>query len=406
MPHAISLLFFGLALLGTALVALQAVMVWRYVRRPSRKPVRTPGISILKPLCGIDDDLEENLRSFAALDYPTYEVILGVEKTDDPACAVAQSIVARWPKRFSLQVQQGQPGLNPKVNQLITLAKAARHEIVMVSDSNIRAHAGYLADIAACFDDPEVALVTHPIAGIGETRLGSLFDNFHMTTHFSVGMIAAKEFADQDLVIGKSMGFRRELLVKLGGFESAKNVLAEDFVMGRRVKTELHMKVAVGAHPVLAVSKRRSVGDFMRRYNRWAVMQTKAVGLFVYTSKLLMFPAFLAMIALLASPSMAALELCGAIVATKAVLDMMQASMLRKGGFPIFALFLVPVCDVLVGLQWFHGLLHDRVVWRGHVLEVQEGTVLVPLTPLPAVAGAQATDATEEPPLVADLHAR
>jgi ceramide glucosyltransferase len=396
LPHAISLLFFGLAAIGTALVALQSFMVWRWARRPARKATKTPGISILKPLCGIDDDLEENLRSFAALDYPTYEVILGVEKTDDPAYPVAEALVARWPKRFSLHVQQGQPGLNPKVNQLITLAKAARHEIVIVSDSNIRAHAGYLADTAAAFEDPQVALVTHPIAGIAEARLGSLFDNFYMTTHFSVGMIAAKEFSDQDLVIGKSMGFRRQHLDALGGFESAKNVLAEDFVMGRRVKNELRMKVAIGSHPVLAVSKRRSVGDFMRRYNRWAVMQTKAVGLFVYTSSMLMNPGFLAMIALLASPSLQGLQLCAGFLAAKSALDTAQARMLRPGGFPLFMMLLGPVCDLLVGLQWFHGLLHDRVVWRGHVLEVQEGTRLVPVTPMPALDQPQAAEAAEE----------
>jgi ceramide glucosyltransferase len=398
MPHYLSLVFLGLAVLGTFLVALQGFMVWRFVRRPARKPVKTPGISILKPLCGVDDDLEENLRSFAALDYPTYEVILGVEKSDDPAYPLAQAMVARWPKRFRLHVQESAPGLNPKVNQLVTLAKHAQYEILLVSDSNVRAPAGYLADCAAVFEDPQVAIVTHPIAGIGESRLGSLFDNFYMTTHFSVGMIAAKEFADQDLVIGKSMGLRRSDLDVLGGFEAAKDVLAEDYVLGRRVKRDLRMKMALGRVPVLAVSKNRSVGEFMRRYNRWSVMQNKCVGPFVYASQTLMYPTFLAALGLLVAPSKEALEVFAAVAVTKSLLDLIQGAMLRPGGFPLYLFPLIPLQDVLVGLSWFHGLLHDRVVWRGHVLEVQEGSRLVPLAP-PAEVDAPAV---EPRPVVAE----
>lgn len=168
-----------------------------------------PGISILKPLCGIDDRLEENLGSFAAIDYRDYEVLLGVPSASDPAFSAALRAVRRWPNRFRLVVQQGAPGLNPKVNQLIGLARAARHDLFVISDSNVRVDAAYLHEIADAFSDARVGLVTHPVAGAGEQRLGALFENLHLAGSVAPGMVASKRLAGQDIVVGKSMAMRR-----------------------------------------------------------------------------------------------------------------------------------------------------------------------------------------------------
>src|SRR5439155_12021378 len=122
------------------------------------------GISILKPLCGLDDDLVANLESFVAIDYAPYEVLLGVRDRHDAAYPIALALARRFPRRVRVVLQRGAPGLNPKVNQLATLARAARYEIVVVSDSNVRVPDGYLDEIAAHLEDPRVGLVTHPIA--------------------------------------------------------------------------------------------------------------------------------------------------------------------------------------------------------------------------------------------------
>src|SRR6185312_13215341 len=114
MTLVLSALLFAAAALGCVILGVQTFLVRRFLRREPRRPTRTPPISILKPLCGVDDSLETNLRSFAALDYPEYEVLLGLETAHDPAYAVARSIVARWPRRFRIVFQRGEPGLNPK----------------------------------------------------------------------------------------------------------------------------------------------------------------------------------------------------------------------------------------------------------------------------------------------------
>src|SRR5262249_10520354 len=198
-----------------------------------------PGISVLKPLCGVDDDLLANLELFAHLDYPQYEVLLGVKDVRDPAYPVARWAEQLWPAVMRVVVQRGEPGLNPKVNQLITLSDFARYDIFVVSDSNIRVSRNYLSEIAAHFEEPRVGLVTHPLAGAGEQRLGALLDNLYLTTYIGPGVVAAKRLLGKDFVVSKSMALRREDLRALGGFEAVKDVLAEDYVTGRLVVGEL-----------------------------------------------------------------------------------------------------------------------------------------------------------------------
>ena len=165
-----------------------------------------PGISILKPLCGLDEELQENLASFAELEHPAYEVLLGVKGPSDPAFQIARAAVERWPDRMRMvTTQRFNEGRNPKVNQLIGLAKAARHPLLVVSDSNVRVGRDYLRDIASGMADPGVGLLTHPVAGIGERRLGSLFENLHLAGSVAPGIVAAHRLAHREIVVGKSM---------------------------------------------------------------------------------------------------------------------------------------------------------------------------------------------------------
>jgi len=117
MLSSLALFLFGAAALGLLGGAIQCWMLRRHLRGPVSEPRAPVPISVLKPLCGLDDGLEENLASFAALDHPEYEVILGVRSPRDPAWEVACAAARRWPDRFRLVVQRGEPGQNPKVNR-------------------------------------------------------------------------------------------------------------------------------------------------------------------------------------------------------------------------------------------------------------------------------------------------
>lgn len=389
MPVA-SLVLFAAALLGLLALLVQALLVLRH-RRAQAQPVRAEhrvGISILKPLCGVDDDLEANLEQFASLDYPAglYEVVLGVRDTRDAAYAVARRAVERWPRVMRLALQEGEPGLNPKVNQLVTLAAYARHELFVISDSNVRVAPGYLDEIAQGFADPTVGCVTHPVAGIGERTLGSLMDNLYLTASAAAGMIAAKHVADQDIVVGKSMALRREDVEALGGFFSVKDVLAEDFVIGQWVTRRLGKRVVIARTPVFNVSLRKSVKSFFQRYLRWSVIHHTSVSPLTSLAHGLLNPLPTALLAALLHPTRESFALLAALTAVKLAIDVAVFRLLRREPVSWRALPAVLLKDFLLCAAWAHAFFNRTVDWRGTRLRVTAGTRLVPLTPEPVLS--------------------
>jgi ceramide glucosyltransferase len=378
--HVLAPALLAAAASGTVLLALQCAALRRHLRRPAKVPSGRPAISVLKPLCGADDELERNLECFASLEWPDYEVVLGVQSLKDPACEPARRMVARYPDRFRLVLQRGAPGLNPKVNQLVTLARAARHGLLVVSDSNVRVEPGYLAEIAALLEDPEVGLVTHAIVGVGERRLGSLFDHLHLAGSVAPGVVAAQCLVGQDIVVGKSMAFRRDDLAALGGFEAAKDVLAEDFVLGRMVSSVLKKRVALAHRPIQNVSVSRGVQDFVGRYGRWAVLHRTVTGRAVHLSQACLNPVLLGAAALVASPGLSTLASFGGLCAAKIVIDGACGRVLRPGGFSLGQLALVPVKDLVYSAAWARGLVRSHVDWRGRRHRVLAGTRIAPPT--------------------------
>ncbi len=371
------------ACIGLLVLTVQFALVLRHrgeAPSPARAGSARPGISILKPLCGVDDDLEANLAQFAALDYAgAYEVVLGVKDARDLAFAVARAAVARWPHVMRLEVQEGAPGRNPKVNQLITLADRARHGLLVISDSNTRVAPGYLEEIARAFEDPDVGCVTHPVSGVGERTFGALLDNLHLSASAAAGMIAAKRAANQDIVVGKSMALRREDVDALGGFFSVKDVLAEDFVIGQWVTRKLGRRVVVARTPVFNVSLRKSVLSFFQRYLRWSVIHRTAVSPGTYFAQALLNPTPLALLGALLAPSEESAALCLVVALGKVAVDLSTVRALRPQPLTWDAVPAVFAKDALLFAAWTYALFSRTVNWRGTRLRVSRGSRLVPL---------------------------
>jgi ceramide glucosyltransferase len=379
-PHVAALGMGAAAGLGLLVAWAQVAALWRHVRRPRLVPARRPAISILKPLCGLDDRLAGNLLAFADLPYPNYEVLLGVRSESDAAYPLAWMAARRWPHRFRVVVQQGEPGLNPKVNQLMTLVRHGRHDILLISDSNTRVRPEYLDDVAAHLDDPSVGLVTHLLAGEGEAesdaRLGAAADNLHITGVIAPGVIAAKLLAGKDYVIGKSMAMRRADLEALGGFDSVKDVLAEDYVIGRAVTERLGKRVVLGRTIVTCVSVRRPLSGFTRRYARWNVMQHQCAGLLAYAGLLLENPTLLAAAALIIEPNAVTAALLAGCAANRMTTDAVAGHLLRGRSFGLRALAVGAVKDLLSGAAWLYGLCSHTIEWRSNRLVVSAGSRL------------------------------
>jgi ceramide glucosyltransferase len=391
LAHLVSTLLLIASAIGVAIIVLQVFMLARQLRRRAPVPRARPPISILKPLCGLDDELAGNLAVFATLPYPDYEVVLGVASATDPAYAVASEAARRWPERFRVVIQRGAPGLNPKVNQLLGLAAAARAEIFVVSDSNTRVAPGYLDEIVAYLEDPTVGLVTHAIAGGGEERggatsdsasatptdiWGARLDNLHITGTMSPGFVAANALCGKTYVVGKSMAMRRADVEALGGFSVVKDVLAEDFVLGRLIPRVLGKRVVLGRTVVECVTVRRSLAAFASRYARWSVMQRQCAGLTPYLGLLLLNPVLLATWAFLLAPSRTAAAAFGLCALTRALADSVAGRLTRGHAFGVRSLLLVPLKEILTGAAWLHGLFSRSIVWRSNHLIVGRGSVL------------------------------
>ncbi len=376
MMSTVSLVLFGCAGFGLLLYAIQLAAVVGHRRGRYRLPAHRPGITILKPLCGLDDDLAENLECFVALPYDRFEILLGVRDRNDAAYPTAALFAKRHPGRVRLVLQDGTPGLNPKVAQLIGLARAARYDILVVSDSNVRVAGDYLLEIAAHFEDRRVGLVTHPVVGVDEARFGSLMDNLHLASAIGAGMIGAKRVVGQDVVVGKSMAFRRADLDALGGFTIVADVLAEDFVLGRMVGRRLGKRVVVAGTPVYNVSRRRDAREFYRRYARWSVIHRQAIGASMYAGQSLLNPTLFAALALIVCPSRTSLYGFGLVVTLKLAYDAAALHFMRGGRVPLATVVASPAKDALLAMAWASGLVRRHVDWRGNSLRVLPGTRL------------------------------
>ncbi|HEX4620451.1 MAG TPA: ceramide glucosyltransferase [Myxococcaceae bacterium] len=363
---------------GFVALLLQAVVVRRYVKGRHATPGGSAGISVLKPLCGLDDGLAESLDAFARLAYPRYEILLGVRDADDAAYPLAQACARAHPDLVRLVLQRGEPGLNPKVNQLVTLAARARYPILVVSDSNVRVAPDYLDDVAAAFADPDVGCVTHPVAGAGHRTPGSLLDNLHLASGIGAAQIAAKCVSGRDLVVGKSMAMRKSDLDALGGFAAFKDYLAEDYVFGRRITTELGKRVVISRTPILNYSRRKTVGDFTRRYARWSVIHRTAIQPQTYLAQALINPLPLAALACLAQPAAAPLSALAALAGLKAAIDLSTASALAPGVFRARNAWAVWLKDGILFAAWVRGLTCRTILWRGNRLRVGAGSRLRP----------------------------
>jgi len=328
-----SLVLAGLAgllvLITTVWVVMGPLVLWRL--RRTALPAADPGsdaepVSVLKPVAGVDDGLEANLPTFFVQDYPRYEIVFGVQGEEDPALDLVRRLMREHPAIDArVVVHDGGRGIDPKVSNLRAMLTDARHDLMVVSDSNIRVTARYLGEMQAEMAHPQVGLVTSLFAGMGEKSLGALVENAHLNATVVAGVVVPTEVLGHPIAVGKSMMFRRSLIDKIGGLESVAYVLAEDYVIGRMFH-EAGFDVRLCPTPVMNIIARSTLSSFFRRQLRWNMIRLRLQP-FPFLLEPLTVPLFTAVIAiLLGAPPWLTLGWALAITVAR---DAAQWSMMR-----------------------------------------------------------------------------
>lgn len=338
-------------------------LLW-VTRKRRNLPEFTPPVTILKPLKGVDEGLEENLRSFFRLDYHVYQLLFGVSDPNDPAVPIVERLLAEFPTQDARLVVGCRPfGLNPKVENLATLLGHRTHETILISDSNVRVRPNYLRETACYLADPSVGLVTNLFAGVGEARFGAALENLQLNG-FIAGGVAAASVTGVTCVVGKSMLMPMRVLEAIGGLASVRNLLAEDQAIGLKVR-KAGYSIKLSHHVIDNVNQGRDLRWFLNRHSRWYKIRRR-MALPAYLIEPTANLTGVALVWALANDSGVAwgglLVLAGLGIAR----DALQTKLLR-GSFPRARhLVLSPVKDLFLLPIWVDALVNRHVQWRGN----------------------------------------
>ncbi len=375
---AVTLTAASFALYFTMMLLFARGMVTGRRARAARSIDRAPRVSIFKPLAGRDDDLEANLESFARIDYPSFEILLGVASPDDPAFAVARRFIARHPKLDArVVVTDPDAAVNPKVAQLVGLERVATGEVYVISDSNVRVKPGYLWSLVGDLSEERVGMVTSLFVGTGERTVGAALENLQICAYTSPGLVALDSVTERPLTVGKSMAIRRRDLARLGGFLPVGDVLAEDYMLGRRF-----FDAGFLARTSLDTVENRNVGcsvsRTLERHTRWSKMR-RSLNPLAFAVEPMMTPILVATAGFAMAPDKVTAAVLGGTCLVQTAAAQIAVRALRGSWLPPRYIPLELARSYVTLFCWARACLSRRIEWRGHAFTMGRGTEIVPV---------------------------
>jgi ceramide glucosyltransferase len=331
-------------------------------------------VSILKPLKGTDPEMYESFRSHCLQDYPEYEIIFGVSDPDDPAIESVKKLQQEFPERqIGLIVAPKILGANVKVSNLAQMLPEARHEFLIVNDSDIRVPPDYLRRVVAPLASPTVGMVTCLYRGVAAATLGSRLEALGIATDFCAGVLAARQLeGDIRFGLGSTLAFRRTELERIGGFNSFVDYLADDYELGKRI-ADLGFTVELSDVVVETFLPSYDLGDFFAHQLRWArgVHDARAGG---YLGLIVTFGLMWALLALAASHAAwwAWIGLMITLLLRFAVASSVGRSVLQDRCVLKNA-WLIPLRDLIAVGVWIVSLFGHDVIWRGERFRLRAG---------------------------------
>lgn len=328
-----------------------------------------PPISVLVPVCGLDAGAWHNWSSLCQQDYPTYEVIFGVQDPKDPAVPILQKVCQTFPDRARWYLCNEIRGINRKTSNLSQLLPHARHDVIVLADSDVRVTRSYLRQISAPLADPRIGVVTCGYVDHAPRRLGAAFLAMGRCIDFIPSVLIAR-FLDNGLrfAIGPTVLLRREVIEKIGGLEIALNRIGEDYRLGYTA-WQVGYRVELSTYVLDNDCSDESFVKAVQRELRWSrsIRSNRGKQYFgigftfgtVYSSLLWL---------LLPAPWTLGLFL---VVQGIRWLQAIVSMVLMGAPRLLLWLWLLPLRDVMSMVIWLCGCFGNRIYWRGRWLRVQ-----------------------------------
>jgi ceramide glucosyltransferase len=363
-------------------VAYYALCLWsaaRFLRkREAGEGVRpapaNPPVSILKPLRGADPEMYESFRSHCRQEYPEYEIIFGVSDAHDSAIPLVERLQSEFPQRtIRLLVCQENLGANTKVSNLAQMIREARHEYLIVNDSDIRVEPDYLQRVLAPLSDPKVGLVTCLYRGVANSTLGSRLESLGISADFCPGVLVAQSVEGGiRFGLGSTLAFRRRDLETIGGFENLVDYLADDYQLGSRIAA-LGKKVQLSSEVVETFLPRYNLRGFFDHQLRWArtIRDSRRWG---YLGLGLTFGLPCAMLSLIfAHGASWAWALLAAVAMARFAVAVVVGRFVLQDRQMAKLLVLIPLRDFVAVLVWLVSFTGHKITWRGESFTLTNG---------------------------------
>jgi ceramide glucosyltransferase len=363
-----------LAIIGSSYALLAEILVARFAHRPKPKLNAAENVTLIKPLYGAEVGLEESLASFCAQDYSAnLQMLCGVQDAADPAIAIVRNLKTQF-RLLDLELVEGgrRSGGNPKVANIINMFPAAKHDIIILSDSDMRVPPDYVRQIVAGLQQPGVGLVTCLYRGSALTGFWSRMAGAAVDQHFLPSVLVGMASGLAKPCFGSTIALRRETLNRIGGFEAFANTLADDYAMGDAVR-RLGLKVEIAPFAVGHTFSESSLTELLAHELRWArtIRLVDPVG---YAGSIVTHPLPFALAALPLSGFGAIAWMILIVTLACRLFVPIQVERLPGGGKSSW--WLSPLRDLLSFAVFVASYLPGAVNWRGRRYNVgSDGTV-------------------------------
>jgi ceramide glucosyltransferase len=346
-----------------------------------RKQVQTcaeynPPASLLKPVRGVDFGSYENFTSFCRLDYPEYEILFAVNDESDPAVPLIQQIIAEFPqRRIRLFTRAGDLGANRKVNKLAMLTREARHDVLVLTDGDVRVEPNYLREIIAPLREKRIGAVTSFYRAVAQDNFGARLEAVGAASDFFAGVLMARWKEGIRFTLGGSVATTKEWVQKMGGFESIADALADDYELGMGI-SKAGGEIALSQDPVSTMYPAQTLRSFWEHQLRWA-RTVRSCRPFSYLGLLFTQGLPWTLLAVAFSPTK---WIGGAYFAAYVVLRLAMAWTVGVWGLGDKvlkqSLWLVPVRDATYFVVWLASFASNRVRWGSVDYAIRKGRMI------------------------------